>query len=104
MVATELAFMLEEAVAGLLIFSGSLIAAERWKNLARSRPAERRFPYFQTHGTSDPILQFEQARALNQLLTETGYHGEFHPFPGGHEVAPHVLSEASGFIVSHLKL
>jgi phospholipase/carboxylesterase len=103
-VATEIALEAERPVAGLLLFSGSLMARERWVSLLRSRSGDARFPYFQAHGTSDPILPFPNARELNMAFTQAGYEGEFHPFPGGHEIAPHVLSEAASFLVLHMSL
>lgn len=98
-VAAEVALQSPEAPAGLLLFSASAIATERWRSLLRSH---ERFPFFQAHGTSDPILPFEGAKRLNSMLEDAGYLGEMHPFPGGHEIAPHVLSEATAFIVAHM--
>jgi phospholipase/carboxylesterase len=98
-VAVEVALAAPSAVAGLLMFSASAIARERWERVLRSH---ERFPFFQAHGTSDPVLPFQGAQTLNLMLENAGYAGEMHPFPGGHEIAPHVLSEASAFLVAHM--
>jgi len=96
MVATEMALSLETPPAALVILSGALIAEERWKRMIKQAG---RFHVFQSHGTADPILNFKGARELNSLFTDSGYLGEFHPFPGGHEISSHIVTEVSNFIM-----
>ncbi len=81
--------------AGLLLFSGIAIHAERWKKLL---PSHRGTPFFQSHGREDPLLPFSQAQALERLLVEGGFQGKLHAFQGGHEIPSPILREASTFL------
>lgn len=84
MVATEalLAGLLQPQL--LLLFSGSLIAAERWRR--RTPPV---FPRLvQTHGRQDAILPISGGEELYELLRGHGLTGEFLRFDGGHMIPP----------------
>ncbi|MFP4566497.1 MAG: alpha/beta hydrolase [Spirochaetaceae bacterium] len=88
MVAVEAVVQAERHPADLLIFSGSIIAAERWRTaLSGSAP----FAFFQSHGTADPILPLDGARRLRSLLEQAGGEGEFVQFDGGHGIPPEVM-------------
>jgi phospholipase/carboxylesterase len=96
MVAVEVAIRAPKPPKGLLLFSGSLIAEERWSSSAEELSRARKRPgvFFQTHGTSDQILPFEEGRALFDLLQSAGWKGSFVGFRGGHEIPPDVVREA----------
>ncbi len=83
MLATDVALRMEEAPAGLLVYSGTLLAEPEWRELAPSRAGLR---VVQSHGTVDPILPFEAANWLRELLTESGLDVEFIPFRGVHTI------------------
>lgn len=81
MLATDVALRLEEAPAGLAIFSGTLICEAEWMRRARLRRGLR---VFMSHGQSDPLLPYENAENLRALLAQAGLVVTFEPFEGGH--------------------
>lgn len=95
MVATEVALSLPTNVAGMVLFSGTLLHADLWKQLARQRSGLR---FYQSHGQHDPLLNIAMARRLNELLNEAGVTGELQEFAGQHEIPGDVLRQAAAFI------
>jgi phospholipase/carboxylesterase len=95
MVAVEVALASPTPPKGVLLFSGSLIAEERWARLLRER-GERPQRFFQSHGQSDQVLPYNEGRALFDLLEGAGWQGSFVSFRGGHEIPPDVVREAHG--------
>ena len=87
-------FLMQSArpCAGALLFSGTLVAKERW---TRSDSGANSTPFLQTHGRADDILSFDGAHALYQLLSAKGFTGQLHAFDGGHVVSQQGLSDAS---------
>jgi phospholipase/carboxylesterase len=96
MVATDVALRLEEAPAGLVILSGTLVSEPDWRKRA---PSRRGLHIFQSHGRQDPVLPFPRAVALRDLLVEAGLEVDFHPFDGGHTIPLEVLDKAADFLV-----
>jgi phospholipase/carboxylesterase len=88
MLATDVAFRLEEAPAALAILSGAVVAEPDWRARA---PARRGLRVLQSHGTEDPILPYDNAEVLRELLTEAGLKVDFVPFPGGHTIPMEAL-------------
>ncbi len=80
---------------GLVILSGTPVHLEAWKRGIGARPALR---VFQSHGTSDPLLSFEAAEQLRDVMREKGLQTEWVPFRGGHEIPMTVLERLGGFI------
>ena len=99
MVATDVTLRLEEAPAGLFIFSGTLICEPEWRKRA---PARRGLEVLQSHGTQDPLLPFQRALALRDLLVEAGLNVDFLPFEGVHTISLEALHRAADFLVSCL--
>ncbi|HET6323251.1 MAG TPA: hypothetical protein VFG04_01020 [Planctomycetaceae bacterium] len=83
MVATDVALRLPSPPAALCVFSGHLLAEAEWRRLAKSRGS---LSVLQTHGKFDPLLPFEGAVALRDLLVESGLSVEFVPFDGPHTI------------------
>ena len=88
--------------AGMLLLSGAIIAAERWRsnllkaasvNIATDRAAV--CPYLQTHGTADPVLPIEYARSLHELLVATGFSGRLMEFNEGHTIPSQLLHRSA---------
>jgi len=103
MVATEAVLRGGGTPDGLVVLSGNPVAFARWKELAASyqnRHDGRSVRYFQSHGTSDPLLSYQNARNLNEMLTGAGFIGEFHHFPGGHWIPNEVIWPLSEFLLS----
>jgi phospholipase/carboxylesterase len=78
----------EPSPAGVVLLSGTLLAAREWTPRMAAR---RGLPVFQSHGSHDPLLPFSQAERLRDLLREAGAAVEWHPFRGQHEIPPEVL-------------
>ncbi len=84
-------------LAGLALLSGSIVAEASWRGLLEPRPA-RPMPVFQSHGTADPLLPFEVAESLRELLREGGHEVTFCSFRGGHEIPPPALDGLQAFL------
>ncbi|GIW99038.1 MAG: lysophospholipase [Pirellulaceae bacterium] len=69
--------------AALSIYSGCLICQRIWQPLAAKL---RDTAIVQSHGTQDPILPFQTARWLYDLLVEAGCTVNFIQFSGGHTI------------------
>lgn len=89
MLAVDLAMRMEKSPAGVAVLSGTLVDAASVKKLA---PARKGMPFFQSHGSVDPILGFAQALALEKELTAAGWNGRLLRFEGGHAIPGDVLS------------
>lgn len=78
-----------QACAGALLFSGALMAQERWQQTAT---AAADTPLLQTHGQTDEILPFQSGEALYELLQQKGMRGRFIDFDGGHVVPQQAIT------------
>lgn len=83
MVTTDVALSLDEAIGGLIVWSGTLICQSRWDTLV----GQHKFPVCQSHGTMDPMLPFSGAVALCTLFADAGLDVEFTEFEGPHTIA-----------------
>lgn len=93
MLATDVTLRLEEAPAGLAALSGTLLCEEEWRPRAAKRAG---LPVLQSHGRVDPVLPYQAAEWLRELLTESGMEVNFIPFDGAHTIpgeSMHALAE-----------
>ncbi len=88
MMSVDLAARAEAKPAGVAILSGTLVDL---KTLAKLAVKHKGLPFFQTHGSVDPILGFAQALALEKALTEGGWSGKLQRFEGGHAIPPEAM-------------
>lgn len=95
MLATDVALRLDEAPAGLVILSGTLLLEPVWRARATARAG---LPVFQSHGRSDAILSYAAAQSLHELLEACGLRVDFVPFDGGHGIGPGVLPALAAFL------
>jgi phospholipase/carboxylesterase len=95
MLACDVALHDPRPLAGLVLLSGTLIAASEWEPLA---PARRGLPVFQSHGANDPLLPPSGAERLRDLLGAAGLPVEWEPFRGGHEIPARVLDGLGAFL------
>jgi phospholipase/carboxylesterase len=87
MVAADAVLRIAHLPAGLLLFSGSIIAADRWRAAAADRADEfRSLRIAQYHGTDDPVLPYESGRSLAAVFESAGAAVEFTSFSGGHGI------------------
>jgi phospholipase/carboxylesterase len=95
MLATDVALRLDEAPAGLIVFSGTLLSESQWRSLA---PGRAGLPVVQSHGRQDPVLPYSGAEALRDMLTESGLPVEFLPFNGPHTISQEAIASAAGLL------
>lgn len=67
----------------LVLFSGTLLCRDDWREMAGRHPG---CPVYQTHGTIDPILPFEPSVMLHEMLKEQGFDAQFVQFNGQHTI------------------
>ena len=60
--------------------------------LAASAPKHKGLPFFQSHGSVDPILGFAEALALEGELKTAGWVGTLSRFEGGHAIPPEIIA------------
>lgn len=95
MVAVAAALEMETLPAGLLVFSGSIIARQRLQALAGEHAdALNELRIAQYHGRDDVVLPYSSGQALAGLLESAGARVSFTPFPGGHGIPQSVLESA----------
>jgi phospholipase/carboxylesterase len=95
MIATDVALRTKREIAGLVILSGTLLAAKDW---LPALPDRKGLPVFQSHGKDDPILPFALAQRLHRSMTEAGLAASFLSFEGGHGIPPAVLRDLGQFL------
>jgi phospholipase/carboxylesterase len=95
MMAVDLALRTEKKVAGVAILSGTLVDRKTLATLAPKKKGQR---FFQSHGSVDPILGFQQALALEKELKTAGWDGALLRFEGGHGIAPEVVAALGAWL------
>lgn len=92
MCASHLALNSNIKLDGLVLLSGNLLAEDRFPKAAKS------VPFYQSHGTRDPILPITGAKLLEQKLKALNFQGNLHVFEGGHEIPMKVINEVKNFL------
>jgi len=83
----------EQAVAGIVGFSGRLLAPELLGE-AKVRP-----PVLLVHGDQDPMVPFADMGLAERALEGAGFTVSTHTMPGtGHGISPDGLGAALGFV------
>ena len=95
MMAVDLALRAPKAPAGVGILSGTLVDR---KTLAKLAPKKAGLPFFQSHGSVDPILGYQQALALERELKAAGWDGALLRFEGGHGIAPEAAAALGAWL------
>ena len=86
------------AIAGIVAFSGRLLAPERLQAEAQAKP-----PVLLIHGDADPVVPFEDMGRAGEALTRAGFTTYGHVMKGtGHGIAPDGLSMALAFLHERL--
>lgn len=73
-----------EPAALLIQFSGTVVCRNQWQDAAKRRLAKTKI--FQSHGKIDPVLPFDSAVVLRDLLRMSGAKLDFHSFQGPHTI------------------
>jgi phospholipase/carboxylesterase len=95
MMAVDLALRAPKAPAGVAILSGAFVDGTTVHALAPKRKGLR---FFQSHGSVDPILGFQEALKLEGALKAAGWKGALRRFEGGHGIPPELLPELGAWI------
>jgi phospholipase/carboxylesterase len=88
MLSLDVALRLPNRPAGLCLMSGSIVAIDEWQPLFA---ALKGAPIVQSHGRSDPLLPFDVAETLRDLLRGAGADLRWVEFSGGHTIPGSVL-------------
>lgn len=89
----------DEAVAGIVGFSGRLLAPEKLASEARVKP-----PVLLIHGDADPVVPFADMSVAGQALQAAGFDVYGHVMKGtGHGISPDGLSVALAFLKDRLQ-
>lgn len=100
MLATDVSLRLATAPAGLIIWSGALLCESEWRSCAEQRAG---LPVWQSHGRLDPILPFEAAEWLRDLLVGAGMQVNFTAFDGPHTIPPTALAGTADFLAGLIR-
>ena len=99
MLACDVTLRSSEPLAGLVVMSGTYLAADEWTPLMDAREG---LPVLQSHGRQDPLLPFSMAEKLRDALVGAGLGLTWVPFDGGHGIGVEVLDQLSGFLADNL--
>ena len=91
-------YQLNFAPKALLLLSGFLVAPSAFPTI----PDIQKVPFFQSHGTQDPVLPVGGARKLFDKLSDMGLKGQWVPFSGGHEIPMNVIADLQKFLQLNL--
>ncbi len=95
MLTTEVALHADRPFAGLVALSGNVISEDRWTEAAgRTGPS---LHALLAHGRSDPLLPFEGAEALRDLLVSAGADVDWLAHGGQHEIPRPALERLATF-------
>ena len=95
MLALDVALHRATSPAGLLLMSGTLIAASAWEPRMASLAG---VPVMLSHGRHDGLLPFSVAEVLRDQLTAAGAVVDWQPFLGGHEIPAAALAAAGALL------
>ncbi|MGE3684514.1 MAG: alpha/beta hydrolase [Bdellovibrionales bacterium] len=95
MVSTEVAMNQPEDVAGLVLYSTTLLDEAGW---AKKAPGLKGKPFIQSHGALDTVLPLAAAQRLYHLLKSAGAEGSLLTFSGAHEIPLPVLKKTQEFL------
>ena len=95
MMAVDAAMRAPKAPAGVAILSGTFVDE---KTVLKLAPKRAGLPFFQSHGSVDPILGFQEALRLEKALKAAGWKGDLRRFEGGHGIPPELLGELGSWL------
>lgn len=95
MLATEIALHASRPFAGLAVMSGTLLCEDRWREAAAA--SGPKLHALMSHGKADPLLPFDGALALKELLEAAGASVAWVPHNGQHEIPMIVLQRLGAF-------
>jgi phospholipase/carboxylesterase len=87
------------APAGILAMSGFIPTVEGWQPELDTRAG---LPVFLTHGSRDPVISVDFARAARSLLEGAGLAVEYHEHPGGHHLEEGTLPPMAAWVAQRV--
>ena len=95
MLALDVALHRDTPPDGLILMSGTLLAASEWEPRL---PKLAGVPVLLSHGRADSLLPFSIAEVLRDKLAAAGARVDWHEFVGGHEIPMAVLAAATSLV------
>jgi phospholipase/carboxylesterase len=95
MVASQVAFLSDQRISALVLFSGTIIDELLWDKKYSLR---RGLPVFISHGRSDTMLPFSVAERFQKKMATAGLAVTWCPFEGGHDIPEEVVVRLNTFI------
>ena len=95
MMAVDLALHAPKSPAGVVVMSGTLVDRKSIASLGLKRKG---LPFFQSHGSVDPVLGFAQALELERELKAAGWIGDLRRFEGGHGISPETVLDLGAWL------
>ncbi len=95
MTSAEVAFQTDQALAGLILISGTTVNEVAW---AEHFAARRDLPIFIAHGRNDGVLSFAIMERFQARLRAFGMNVTWYPFDGGHGIPNDVVAAVSGWV------
>jgi phospholipase/carboxylesterase len=93
----DVALRTARPLAGIVLLSGTLLAAHEWVPAMATR---KEMHVFQSHGTEDPILPYTVAEKLRHAMQEAGMIVSFTSFDDGHGIPPAVMRDLGQWLTS----
>ena len=90
----------DEPLAGLVGLSGYLPLAAKAE--AERHTANRTVPIFLVHGTADPVIPIDRARASRDVLVAMGHDVEWHEYPMPHSVCAEEIGDLQRWLLMRL--
>jgi phospholipase/carboxylesterase len=100
MITLDVALQLEENPAAVIAWSGTLLNEEEWRERGKLHAGLK---VFQSHGRQDPLLPYDWAESLRDMLKDIGAEVEFLPFNGPHTIPEQGLDRAVALLESALE-
>jgi phospholipase/carboxylesterase len=98
MMAADVAWRLEERLAGVVVMSGAIY--ERELPDLKSKPG---MPILIVHGSGDDVIPVLAARRSRSLLEESGVEVEYEEYPMAHHVSPASMAKVREFMARNLR-
>lgn len=95
MIASHMAAVAGPKLKGLMLLSTVLLNQKALETSLEGVPPR---PFFQSHGSRDPLLHIKFGQNLYQFLKKRGWQGSWSEFVGGHEIPIPVLLKARDFL------
>jgi phospholipase/carboxylesterase len=95
MTSAEIAFNSNQALAGLILLSGTTVDEEGWAGHFAGR---RHLPIFIAHGRRDDVLPFERMEKFAARLKAFGLDVTWLPFEGDHGIPDEVVAGMNAFV------